>query len=109
VSHVVSLVVGAAVGLASLAVHRSGPVWVTLAVGASLGTAGWLLADRPSRLAASYALGWLVVFGTAVLGRSEGDYVVATDLAGYLMSGTALGLVVLGVLAVGRGRDGSPT
>jgi hypothetical protein len=61
----------------------------------------WLLRGsmRP-RLAASYCLGWLVVFGVAVAGRPEGDYVLAGDLAGYAMMATAFALVVLGVSAL---------
>jgi hypothetical protein len=65
----------------------------------------WLLrgTSRP-RLAASYCLAWLVVFGVAVAGRPEGDYVLAGDLAGYTMMATAFGLVVLGVSALAGTR-----
>jgi hypothetical protein len=61
-----------------------------------------------SRAAASYCLGWLVVFGIAVAGRREGDYVVAGDLDGYTLMVTAFVLVALGVSAL-PDRRGRPT
>lgn len=99
-------VVGALTSVAALAVHRSGPLWLALALAASLGVA-WVLRSTDSpRLGAAYCLGWLVVFGFAVAGRAEGDYAVAGDLPGYLLMATGFAMVVLGVTSLGRGRVG---
>lgn len=107
-SHVGAVLAGALASLGALAVHRSGPGWLVLASAASL-AAAWLLrgTDRP-RLAASYCLGWLVVFGIAIGGRREGDYVLATDLAGYTLMAVGLALVTLAV-SVLPGRRRPPT
>lgn len=96
-SHVGALLVGALVSLAALAVHRAGLGWLVLAGVVSLAVAWWLRGTSRPLLAASYALGWLAVFGVAVLGRREGDYVLATDLAGYGLMGVAFVLVALTV------------
>jgi hypothetical protein len=100
VSHLGVAIVGVLASLAALAVHRSGVLLLVLAVGTSL-AAGWLLrgTERP-RLAASYSLGWLAVFGVAVAGRREGDYVLAGDAAGYTLMVAAFALVVLAVMAL---------
>jgi hypothetical protein len=100
VSHAAAALVGALASLAALAVHRSGPGWLVLA-GVVPVAAAWLLrgTSRP-RLAASYSLGWLVVFGIAAAGRREGDYVLATDLAGYVLIAVAFAMVALGVSAL---------
>lgn len=95
-------VVGAVTSLAALAVHRAGPPWFLLAVVGSLGVA-WLLrsGDAPWT-AAAYCAGWLLVFGIALAGRPEGDYVVAGDLRGYGLIVVAFVLVVLGATSLGR-------
>lgn len=99
-SHVGAVLVGALASLAALAVHRSGPGGLVLAVVASLVVAWVLRATTRPRLATSYAVGWLVVFGIAVAGRPEGDYALATDLAGYTLMAAAFGMVVLAVTAL---------
>lgn len=99
-SHVGAALAGALASVAALAVHRSGPGWLVLAVVVSL-AAAWVLRGTPRpRLATTYAVGWLVVFGIALAGRREGDYVVAADLAGYTLMAAAFGLVVLAVTAL---------
>lgn len=98
-----SAFVGAATGVAAIAVHRSGPGWLTLAVAASLGVAWALRSSDAPRLGAAYCLGWVAVLGVALAGRREGDYVVAGDTAGHVMMGTGFALVVLGVTSLGRG------
>lgn len=95
--------VGAVTGVAALAVHRSGPGWLALAVTASLGPAWALRSTGTPRVGAAYCLGWLVVLGIALAGRPEGDYVVASDTAGYILMATGFVLVVLGVTSLGRG------
>ena len=96
-SHVGAALTGALASLAALAVHRSGPGWFVLAGVVSLGAAWLLRGTAHPRLAASYSLGWLLVFGVAVAGRREGDYVLATDLAGYGLMAVAFALVALAV------------
>lgn len=100
----VAALVGAATSVAAIAVHRSGPGWLTLAVSATLGVAWALRSTGTPRLAAAYCLGWLVVLGLALAGRPEGDYVLAGDTAGYLLMATGFALVVLGVTSLGRGE-----
>lgn len=96
--------VGAATAVAAIAVHRAGPVWLGLAVAVSLGVAWALRSTETPRLGAAYCLGWLVVLGVALAGRPEGDYVLAGDVAGYVMMGTGFALVVLGITSLGRGQ-----
>ena len=100
---VVAVLIGMSTGIAAIAVHRSGPGWLALAVVASLGVAYGLRSTGTPRLGASYCLGWLVVLGVALAGRPEGDYVLAGDTAGYVMMATGFALVVLGITSLGRG------
>ncbi len=107
-----ALLLGGAVAVAAVAVHRQMvdalPWGVVLAVVASIGV-GWgarrVWPTRPT-LASAYGLGWLVVFGLALVGRPEGDYAIAADLRGYLLIGTALVMVAVtvGALAASRPR-----
>ena len=100
-----ALLLGALTALAAIAVHRSGLPWLTLAVVASIGAALVLRGTPWPRLASSYCLGWLVVFGIAIVGRPEGDYALASDLAGYTLTVVAFVLVLLGVASLpGRRR-----
>lgn len=100
---VVALLVGAATAVAAIAVHRSGPGWLALAVAASLGTAWALRSTGTPRLGSAYCLGWVAVLGVALAGRPEGDYVLAGDTAGYVMMATGFALVVLGITSLGSG------
>lgn len=95
--------IGAATAIAALAVHRSGPAWLVLAVAASVAVAWGLRSTGTPRLGAAYCVGWLVVLGFALAGRPEGDYVLAGDTAGYVMMATGFALVVLGITSLGRG------
>lgn len=112
--YVGALLLGALVGLCSVAIHRSAPLGVPagllLAVVASLGTAWHLRRGAVPRSASAYCLGWVVVVGLALGGRPEGDYVVAADLSGYALMGTGFLLVAFGVasLAVPGPADRSP-
>jgi hypothetical protein len=96
--HAGALLLGAAVAVASLAVHRdvlagfpAGLVFVAV-VSVYVALVLRHLA-APGRTAASYCLGWLAVLSYALLGRPEGDYLVAADLEGY-------GLIVIGLVIV---------
>ncbi len=102
--HAASLLLGAAVGLAAVVVHRADvlglPFGLVLAPVASLGV-GWALRTSDmARLATSYTAGWVAVFGLLLSGRPEGDFVVAGDLSGYVLIGTAFVTVVLGVTSL---------
>lgn len=99
-SHTGAVLVGTLASLAALAVHRSGLGWLVLAGGVSLAAAWTLRRTARPLLAASYGLGWLVVFGIAVAGRREGDYVLATDVAGYGLTVVAFAMVALAVSAL---------
>lgn len=81
--------------LAAVAVHRAGSGWLVLAVVTSLAVPWVLRPTTRPRLAASYSLGWLIVFGIALGGRREGDYVLASDAFGYTLMGVAFALVVV--------------
>ena len=102
VQHAIALVLGATVALTSVAVHRTevlgAPFGLLLAVAASM-TLAWVLRGM-GRVGASYALGWLALFGVALTGRPEGDFVVASDLRGYGLMAAALVLVVIGVTSL---------
>ena len=102
--HLLAVAAGALVGLCALAVHRSWPWGLLLAVVTSLAVTWWLRQGDAGRVAASFALGWLVMFGIATAGRPEGDYAVAADASGTVMAGVALVMVVLGVTALARPR-----
>jgi hypothetical protein len=94
------LLLGCAAGVAALAVHRSLPGLVLAAVAsvaALVALRGW-----SRRAEIGFVLGWLLTAAVAVLGRPEGDYVVAGDLLGTGLLGT--GLVLLVAAAVGSRR-----
>jgi hypothetical protein len=95
-------ILGAAVGLAAVTVHRHGPLGLLLAVLTSAATGWALAASRRPALATSYAGGWLVVFGLVFLGTPEGDYAIAADGAGYTLMGTSLLVVAIGASGLRR-------
>jgi hypothetical protein len=105
--HLTCLVVGAAVALGAVLVHRSAfPFGLGLAVATTFAVPWWLLGSARPRTAASYVVGWLVVLGLVVRGRPEGDYVLAGDLEGYSMLGVGFLLVVVGIVSLaGRRRS----
>jgi hypothetical protein len=99
------LLLGAAVATAALAVHRDLPPWgLLLALGATYATAWWLLRSTRPVGGAMYVAGWLAVLAVALLGRPEGDYVIANDVRGWTMILGGLGLVVLGVVSLALQR-----
>jgi hypothetical protein len=107
--HAACLVLGAVVGLAALAVHRDVfPLGLVLAVATTLAVSWWLLVSAHPRTATSYSLGWLVVVAGAVLGRPEGDFAVAADVAGYTMVACAAGEVLAAVVSLATRRGRSP-
>jgi Family of unknown function (DUF6113) len=107
--HLACLVVGAAVALAAVLVHRSVfPLGLLLALATSFAVPWWLLGSTRPRTAASYVVGWLVVLGLVLDGRPEGDYALAGDLEGYTMLGAGFLLLVIGIVSIaGRRRPGA--
>jgi hypothetical protein len=105
---------GAAVALAAVAVHRTTvtglPLGLLLAAAASLSAGWWLRGSRRPRLAVTYAVGWILVFALALQGRPEGDFVLAADPTGYALMAVSLGVLALGVwgLASRPGRRFGP-
>jgi hypothetical protein len=103
VVHVVCLALGGVVGLAALMASRSTFPWgLLLAVGTSVAVPWRLLYSRLPRTVTSYALGWLVVFGVALVGRPEGDFLIAGDVEGYALIVGALLVLAFGVVALAR-------
>jgi hypothetical protein len=105
--HAACLLLGLVVSLGALVVHRSAfPLGLLLALVSSLGVPWWLLRSGSPRTAVSYVVGWLLLLGLAVIGRPEGDYVLAADVRGYGLLGGGFVLVAFGVVsfAGGRGR-----
>jgi hypothetical protein len=107
--HLACFLVGAAVALAAVLVHRSVfPLGLLLAVATTFAVPWWLLGSARPRTAASYVVGWLVVLALVVAGRPEGDYALSSDVEGYAMLGAGLLLVVVGVVSIaGRRRPGA--
>lgn len=89
-------VLGVAVGVSSVAVHA-------LAWGLPLGiaTVAAVLVALPPGLAGrfAFAVGWVGVLVVAMVRRPEGDFLIASDVRGYLL--LAQGLVVLAVGTAG--------
>ncbi|WP_370291064.1 DUF6113 family protein [Nocardioides sp.] len=89
-------VLGVAVGVSSVAVHA-------LAWGLPLGiaTVAAVLVALPAGLSGrfAFAVGWVGVLVVAMVRRPEGDFLIASDLLGYLL--LAQGLVVLAVGTAG--------
>jgi hypothetical protein len=101
--HGAAVLVGAAVAVAAVMVHRSVVLGVPLGLLIALATSFvtlWAMRDMLPRLASSYALGWLVAFGFALFGRPEGDYVVASDLRGYAMMVAGFVMLAIGVVSL---------
>jgi len=107
--HLAAFVVGIAVGLLALDVHRAIFPWgLLVAIASTYAVPWWLTGSHRPATAATYSVGWLVVFGVAIAGRPEGDFVVAADLEGYALMGVALILVLVAVVALARSRDPKP-
>ena len=104
--HLACLLLGAAVALAAVAVHRSAfPAGLVLALLTTYAVSWWLLRSPRRRTAASYVLGWLAVLVVVVLGRPEGDYALASDFEGYALLVAGLPLMLVGILSLAGGRS----
>ena len=107
--HVAALLTGAGVALAGMLVHRETwkgvPFGLLLALVTTFVVAWAFRVSARPRLTASYVLGWLVVFGTVVSGRPEGDFLLASDPRGYAMMLASVVLVVVGLTALAARPD----
>ncbi|NYD42831.1 hypothetical protein [Nocardioides panaciterrulae] len=104
------LALGAGTAVASVAVHELG--WaLPLAVAATLLTLVALPAGWWTRL--PFALGWTCLVAWVVGPRPEGDYVISSDVQGYVVVGLALLVLVLGIATLprpgGRAREPDAT
>lgn len=107
--HVATLLLGLVVGLAALVAHRTlPPAGLLVSAAASIGAGAWLLTSRRPALSSSYAAGWLAPVVLALLGRPEGDFVVAQDAQGLTLMGVGLVVLCLGVVGLGGRRDPTP-
>lgn len=102
----VTFVVGAATGLASVALHQKAVPWLVLAVAAPLSAT---VALSPGWPRVGFGLGWVALVMMAVRTRPEGDYVISATVSGYVLLGSALLLMVLAVatVPVRRAESGS--
>jgi hypothetical protein len=106
--HLGCLVLGAAVALGAVLVHRSAPpLGLLLALASTFAVPWWLLRSVHPRQAATYVAGWLAVLATVAAGRPEGDYLIAGDAPGYLLLASGVVLVVLGLVSFAGGRGPS--
>jgi hypothetical protein len=93
------LVVGAATGIASVAVHEL--TWgLPLAAAATVVAAYALPPGWTTRLA--FVAGWVAVVGWLALPRPEGDYLISQDWQGYLVLGLGMLLLVVGLATLPR-------
>jgi len=86
---------GVAAGVAAIAVHRSVPGLV-LGVGTAL-VVTWTLRLWAAYAATLFAAGWLAPLIVAIGGRAEGDYVVSSDLMGWLIIASGLVVAAAGI------------
>lgn len=95
------LLVGAATGIATVALH-------TISWGIVLGFAATAVAAYAlppgwwTRLA--FVAGWVGMVGWLAMPRSEGDYLLSSNLSGYAVLGFGLVLLVFGVASLPRPR-----
>jgi hypothetical protein len=98
-------VLGAASGLASVAVHDKSWPWFLVAVAAPLATA---IAAAAGLLRFVFVAGWFGVLMLAMLGRPEGDYAITDSVRGYALLGDGVLLLVLAVTTFPRPVRTSP-
>jgi hypothetical protein len=99
------LVLGLAVGLASVAVHATwwGLPLALLSTGLTAYAApqGWA-----GRL--PFVLGWAAIVAVLAVPRGEGDFLIAGDLPGYVLTGFGLAVVIAAFVTLpAPGRNGT--
>lgn len=97
-----AVVVGGVSGAAGVLVHQA---WWGLALGltAALVTLAWL---PPGALRVGFAAGWSLTVSRATLTLPAGDYLIASDAAGWSFLAGSLVLVVASLATLGR-RSGT--
>ena len=109
VRHAGCVLLGMLVALGAVAVHRSSfPSGLLLALATTWAVPWWLRLSRWPATVASYVVGWLALFALVVMGRPEGDYVLAGDLPGYALMAGGFVLIVVGVVSIGGSARGRP-
>ena len=103
-------VVGAWTSLCVVGFYSHTP-WLVVGVAGSVAATGALSAGW---LRFGFVAGWLVVLAMALLGRSEGDWVIVADWRGYTLLVTGLLLLSYAVATIPRraakpGNGTSPT
>lgn len=93
------LLLGAATGIASVALHQR---WwgLLLGVAAPLATAVALPPGWWARV--PFAAGWVAMIGYLMMPRPEGDFVVADGVEGYVLLAVAMVLIVSGLVTLPR-------
>ena len=99
VTAVALLVVGAATALATVAVHQ---LWWGLLLGAAATVAALLALPRGWWSRTPFGLGWAFLVAWVATPRSEGDFAISSDAAGYLLLLLALVVLVWSVVTLPR-------
>lgn len=82
---------GAVTALGTVAVHQS---WWALLLGLAATAAALVAIGRGWTTRLPYGLGWAGLVAWVAPKRPEGDYVLASDLAGYAVVGAAAAVLV---------------
>ncbi|MDN4160224.1 hypothetical protein [Nocardioides abyssi] len=104
-SVVLSALLGAAVAVASVALHQ---LWWGLLLGVAASAAAVVALPARWTTRPPYALGYAAVLATTLQERPEGDFLVPAGGAGYLLLGLALVLLVVAVATLPRPGRSAP-
>jgi hypothetical protein len=96
------LMAGLATGILTVAVHQR---WWSLALGVSVALLLLLTAPRGWWTRLPYGLGFAGAVGLLAVPRPEGDYLIAADLEGFIVLGTAVVVLVGSVATLPRPRQ----
>jgi hypothetical protein len=99
------LVVGAATALATVAVHQ---LWWGFLLGTAATVAALLALPRGWWIRTSFGLGWVGFVAWVAAPRSEGDFAISSDAAGYTLLLLALVVLVWSVVTLPRPGRPSP-
>jgi len=96
-----TLMAGLACGIASVAVHQE---WWGLLLAAAATVAALAAAPAGLWTRVPFAAGYAGMVGLASVPRSEGDYLLAGNLGGYLVLGLAVAVLTFAVATLLRPR-----